>query len=329
MSLSALAAYGSSSEDDEIPSSNQKLITKTKVKIMAPKLVSNNSDDEEPPVKKANIPVKPSNGSSSGLFAKLPAVSRTFATKNSSKQGFIPHVLTKKPIKKDLKLKANNKTISSETSASKDDLTDDEDKVVPFFSLIKKDVEEESKKKFGDESNFNQTHSQTSDSSSKVADTAPLYTVPLHPPKINDVPVHYRTNHDYNLINQPEIYQSFSANTSNVQNAEKKIHESSSDWIDPKKITGFPERKKVKDKIEFIDFNANDALEGYQEILLKSLSEEKDRVPDSKKKFTARQKQNGQLSYLIHQAQANEIKLRNAWAEGKQKRDAARRRYGF
>jgi len=330
MSLSALAAYGSSSSEDEAEKNcsnvlRSQIVKKgNKVKILAPKKIKYESSDDEdygaPPVKKSNFSkVSSEKSSTSGLFSKLPAPNSSFGgIKSSSSSLMMPYVLTKKkPVNAKPKIQKPREPVQKKVL---DKESDDEDEV-PFFSfhekseidnLVPNNIESQ-----------NQQHTYNSLINDNVSQPKSDHSA-------------YSNSYSQNSYNVPysQYGNSEDNQSSSLYNLPAPVHEPKTEdsWLNSKEYKKFL-GKNSKEQINFIDVNADDALEGNKQMLLANLTKEASMQRQSHSKKvggpTQRQKSKHQLSYLIHQAKANEIQLQEQWAAGKAKRDAAKMRYGF
>nr|CAB3265131.1 proline-rich protein PRCC-like [Phallusia mammillata] len=289
MSL-GLSMYNSSSESEEDEPPVVKPIKKQTVKILVPERKYDSSDEDEPAEKRA----KTSTGTKSarsGLFSKLPPPKNSIGQGKQPNRPLIPHVFSKP--KKDNPIAKPVKEVESDNS----DVSDNE---TNFFSYVEKvEVPEES-------------------ASEPVKDPAvfnPTVQNILEPPPPPPPPP----------PPEPEVAQETQVTNS--------FPSSSGQWKNDEQFLRIQGKMNRKEKIEFIDINADAALEGNKELLLKSISEEKNLNRQSHKKSkdgpSAIGKRKHQMSYLIHQARARELELKNAWAAGREARKAARMRYGF
>jgi len=354
MSLLGLSAYASSDEDDsdgipEVPIRNSVSVLtkkKEKVKIMAPSLQTPREDDDqdEPPRKKKQV------SASTSLFSKLPAPKNMVGRGKEANRALIPHVFRRKP---EEKKPPSNKTLNSKSTTkstttnktnntSKTVVADDEDEgdepVTNFFSFVDKTEDAKLLADTVSTPEASQMHNAT-DSNISSNESTPSYfnshqydhsahTTASSPYVTGQSTVSY--NYSYNAHQSTHTTTAPSPQSSATQ-------QTSDSWIDPQELMRLSGRrgKKDREQIQFIDVNADSALEGNKELLLKQISEEKNmnRTSHSKKKNkdmpSSQQKRKHQLSYLIHQAKAREVELKQSWAEGKTKRDVVKTRYGF
>lgn len=262
----------------------------------APGLKDDDSDDDnyQPPAKK---------DSSVGLFSKLPA------PRYSQEPKKIPESKMTKPRQNALARKREllQKFMKKKTDAKEDEVED-----------VESDNEE----------NTNSNYFSLGSDEKNILPSPNIITpiVPVvnseftynyngnmaHMPTSTYVP----TNTEYSAPPQPNVPQP-SSNAPALQN--KELH----------RIQG---KKFRNEKVDFIEINADDALVGNQEILLKAISEEKDNPRMSHKKGegpTAMQKKKHQLTYLVHQAKEREIELKNMWSQNKHSKRQSAAKYGF
>ena len=303
--LLGMSAYNSSSSDEE-----EKPVKKERKKISIPK--PNNyasSDEDEPSAKRANLDAD-GKKTTSGLFSKLPPPRNTVGSGKQANRPLIPYVFTKKTdssTKPAAKLK-NKGAVENDADSS------DNDDSVSFFSFVDKETEKsDASKSIPEPVVTSKLPSVPAVDSSFIEESKP-------PPSQLSAP----TSHQDSPSQPVNSYQ---------QPPNPPLSESSSWHLDERfqRIQGKGNRRE---KIEFIDVNADSALEGNKELLLQQISEEKNlnRTSHSKKNSnqpSSQSKKKHQMSYLIHQAKEREIELKNAWAAGHAARQAARNRYGF
>ncbi|CAK1544386.1 unnamed protein product [Leptosia nina] len=91
--------------------------------------------------------------------------------------------------------------------------------------------------------------------------------------------------------------------------------------------------KRKREEIQIVDINQQDVLKGAREMLLKGLMDDTTkRQSHSKKKGnepTSQQKRKHQITYLAHQAKANEAELQNQWANNRMTKRQTQSKYGF
>ncbi|XP_026694114.2 uncharacterized protein LOC108950243 [Ciona intestinalis] len=297
MSL-GLSMYDSSSDEDETTEMGgvKCVVSSQKRKILAPKR-GVDSDEDEPSIKMKKDDAAPK----VGLFAKLPAPRNTIGSGKQTERPLIPHVFRRKEeVKK--KAPVEVKTIKKKRIEEESE-SETEEESVSFFSFVDKKEKEEKT-----------TSGVDVPSTTKVlpsVDSNPeLPDIPAEAPAVPVEIQQVETHEEHTSTAIPE----------NFQKDESFL-----------RIQG---KKFRNEKIEFVDYNADSVLAGNKELLLKSISEEKNlnRQSHSKKNSnqpSATQKRKSQLTYLIHQAQEREIELKNAWASGRASRQATRNKYGF
>ncbi|XP_013149359.1 PREDICTED: proline-rich protein PRCC isoform X2 [Papilio polytes] len=91
--------------------------------------------------------------------------------------------------------------------------------------------------------------------------------------------------------------------------------------------------KRKREEIQIVDVNQQEVLAEARQLLLKGLMEDTSkRVSASKKKGnepTNMQKRKHQITYLAHQAKANEVELQNKWANNRMSKRQTQSKYGF
>ena len=307
--LVGLSAYNSSSSDEE----SEKPVKNQKKKITLPKANYHSSDeDDEPSVKIPKRTDKP------GLFAKLPPPRKTIGGGKQTNRPLIPYVFTKKP---DTAKVATLKQKQKPAIEDDVDSSDNEDGV-GFFSFVDKNDEITDEKSPADESAVTVAVNPVfTPETSSCSHANSVYSQP------QTSQIQPESNHYYTPNFMPPLPNDEQAQANAAVSATRSLEKDERF----KRIQGKGNRRE---KIEFIDINADTALEGNQQLLLQQLSEEKNikRQSYSKKNKDAPSQQSRkkhQMSYLIHQAKEREIELKNAWAAGHAARQAARNRYGF
>ena len=307
--LLGLSAYNSSSSDDE-----QEKPVKGKKKISIPK-PTYSSDEDEPMKKKPNFGDQQT---PSGLFSKLPAPQNIVGSGKQANRALIPHVFSKKPDLTKTKIKGKPKAKSA--IENEPDSSDDEGDV-SFFTFEDKPSEVE-----------NALHPATTNdviASPHVNAVTPSQSVShtSYNPYLDPEPSHESEKGSTPTHKKSKLVQG-SNNESGVGTSMQPL------WDQDERFKRIQGKRNFKEKIEFIEVNADSALEGNKELLLQQISEEKNinRTSHSKKNSnapSAQSKRKHQLTYLIHQAKEREVELKNAWAAGRAAREAARNRYGF
>ncbi|KAJ0182799.1 hypothetical protein K1T71_002168 [Dendrolimus kikuchii] len=91
--------------------------------------------------------------------------------------------------------------------------------------------------------------------------------------------------------------------------------------------------KRKREDIQIVDVNQQEVLADAREWLLKGLMDDTTkRVSSSKRKGnepTTQQKRKHQITYLAHQAKANEAELQNQWASNRMSKRQTQSKYGF
>ncbi|XP_076800186.1 proline-rich protein PRCC-like [Clavelina lepadiformis] len=346
MSLLGLSAYDSSGSDEETesPASSKTASTKkTKVKIIVPLATAHSSDEEdEPPAKKPSV--------GSGLFSKLPAPRNTVGGGKQVNRTLIPHVFSKKSDVSQGQcsvVKSESRKHTPTKGKAEIDSSDEDSDQVNFFSFVDKNdsqhLSDESTSHLNSENSSipaatiqNATFQpQTYNQLNIVANSAAYTSVVPSQIYLGTKSSNTAQPHQYYQTNvPPPPYES--ATHQNPSSISASVQEPGVDnsWQDDERFKRLQGKKGRKEKVEFIEINADSALDGNKELLLKQISEEKNlnRTSHSKRNkdmpsSTSRRKH--QMSYLIHQAREREVELKNAWASGHAARMAARNRYGF
>ncbi|XP_049876137.1 proline-rich protein PRCC [Pectinophora gossypiella] len=315
-------------EDDEFLHKKETAanIVKPKAKITVPSL-SDFKDVEDRPLPKP----KPTNGKKSGLLSMLPQPRNAAITKSTS---LIPNVLTKKPlvptsVKKKTPILSPVKKARTETKGLvdhySDDSDNDEEETTDFFS-IHKPIEV------------------------PLVDTPLDIDLPVQIPKTDtvekkprniqsyfkqDVPQHVELEPDYTaLTNGPESYSNAASSSHNNGYAEP-IGSSSDVVLDEEAIRQLcgARGKRKREDIQIVDVNQQEVLADAREWLMKGLMDDTSkRVSSSKKRGdepTTQQRRKHQITYLAHQAKANEVELQNQWANNRMSKRQTQSKYGF
>ena len=95
--------------------------------------------------------------------------------------------------------------------------------------------------------------------------------------------------------------------------------------------------RRKKENIEIVDVNAEDQLEDVSIQITKGLSEEQEQTTgfgpgqqgDKGDPTQRRAKSKHQLNWLVTQAKAREVQLKNQWADNRMNRKAIQMKYGF
>ena len=312
--LLGLSAYNSSSSDEE----TVKPVQKEKKKISIPKASYHSSDEDEPSAKKPNLGDNPKK---SGLFSKLPAPRNTIGGGKQANRPLIPHVFSRKSEAAKITKTTVQKT---KTTLENDPDSSDNEDGVDFFSFVEKKEEIPTSEVSSTDPVVSVT--ATDDTELPAALSTYSQTIKHSEPQVSHE-IHTHTN-QYN----GENFQT--PQSSSVEQLPSSNHVPEDSWQHDERFKRLQGKGNRREKIEFIDINADSALEGNKQLLLQQLSEEKNinRQSHSKKNKDAPSQQSRrkhQMSYLIHQAKEREVELKNAWAAGHAARQAARNRYGF
>ncbi|XP_047984524.1 proline-rich protein PRCC isoform X2 [Leguminivora glycinivorella] len=291
-------------------------IVKPKAKITVPSLSDfRDVEDTAPAVKPKKV-----NGKKSGLLSILPQPRNAVL---STTKSLIPHILTQKPkpnptVKKKVPLppiKKDKPTLAIDYSDDSDDEVQND-----FFSINKPvelpedmplDIDEKviSKKEEG---------------------------IPA-PKQPRDIQSYFKQDTAETV--QPEYSESSSYDyqheaSSGYENG-YAAQGSSNDALDEEaimKLCGARGKRKRED-IQIVDVNQSEVLADAREWLAKGLTDDTSkRVSSSKRKGnepTSQQKRKHQITYLAHQAKANEVELQNQWANNRQSKRQTQSKYGF
>ncbi|CAH0724510.1 unnamed protein product, partial [Brenthis ino] len=91
--------------------------------------------------------------------------------------------------------------------------------------------------------------------------------------------------------------------------------------------------KRKREEIQIVDVNQQEVLNDAREWLLKGLMDDTTKRQSASKKKgnepTTQQKRKHQITYLAHQAKANEAELQNQWANNRMTKRQTQSKYGF
>ncbi|TRY74354.1 hypothetical protein DNTS_032048 [Danionella cerebrum] len=92
-------------------------------------------------------------------------------------------------------------------------------------------------------------------------------------------------------------------------------------------------QNRGREEIKFLEIKGDDQLSGNKQWLTKNMTAETEQQRSFSKKRdhqpTGQQRRKHQITYLIHQAKARELELKNSWAENKLSRRQTQAKYGF
>ncbi|GBP44589.1 Proline-rich protein PRCC [Eumeta japonica] len=314
-------------EDDDEFLKKKESFVKPKAKIMVPSL-NDFKDVAE------TAPSKPKLGSTkkSGLLSILPQPKNTVTSSVLSNK-FIPNVLTQKSNSVSVKEKISFKSLKddSKTNVNKTavDYSDDEEDDIQndFFSINKSNEVTENQIMIENEKN----------------DTNNVNITNLEAPGVQKMPhnidaflkpVNMASNHSETQPNSSIIDLQDNAYSKNyeIENSDNNTESMTLDEEAILKLVGARGRRKKED-IEIVDVNQQEVLQNAREMFMKGLLEDTTkRVSSSKRKGnepTSQQKRKHQITYLAHQAKANEIELQNQWANNRMTRRQTQSKYGF
>lgn len=265
---------------------------------------------KEPPRKK----LSPS-GSGSGLFAVLPEPKHTSA--KEAGRSLVPHVLTKKPTRKQKDLRKVTKKPPIPVVAT-DSISDNEEEASAetsdFFSLS--EVSDAKYTSVGRELASICVPAAVAPSLEPIRQESRVPCTQPEEPSISVGQHHqYHAEGGHGTIEEPS--QPAAVTTAGIDEAT---------------ILRLAGKRGRTDAISFIDVNADDALLTRQEWMTKALSEEKPQHGFSRKREglpTQKQKQKHQITYLAHQAKERELDLKNTWAQNKMTKMQSQAKYGF
>ncbi|CAG9581018.1 unnamed protein product [Danaus chrysippus] len=118
-----------------------------------------------------------------------------------------------------------------------------------------------------------------------------------------------------------EPTKSIESNTNEILNEEAIL-----------KLTGARGKRK-REEIQIVDINQQEILDEARAMLMEGLMKDTSKIQSSSRKTgngpTSQQKRKHQITYLAHQAKANEQELQNQWAHNRMSRRQTQSKYGF
>ncbi|XP_028031576.1 proline-rich protein PRCC [Bombyx mandarina] len=312
-------------EDDEFLHKKEKHIVKPKAKISVPSLQDFKDMEDSLPNNKNKIH---SGGKKSGLLSILPQPKNGVTLTNKS---FIPNILVKNPtttsIKKKQQTQSSPKKVKKETQSIINDYSDESDSEElgnDFFSINKPVLI---------------APEVLSVDSELVQNTNTSKGLSSFDSHINNNMNGYETGEtDLNVVASTETPVDNSHDLEipvENHNDFQQPSNSNEDILDDEailKLVGARGKRK-REEIQIVDVNQKEVLGDSREWLLKSLMDDTTRRVSSSKKRgnepTNQQKRKHQITYLAHQAKANEAELQNQWANNRMSRRQTQSKYGF
>lgn len=319
-------------EDDEFLHKKESLtnVVKPKAKITVPSLSDFKDVDGSLQTAKPKI----MNEKKSGLLSILPQPKNASLSVKSTTKTLIPHVLTQNKTsnaKKKDALSTPIKKAKTETKPVADysDNSDSDGEVQNDFFSINKPVELPTVEDIPldiDTVRNNVTNISAPSSQRPMANNQSYF-------KQNVTDNHVELETDYSEGNtSTEQYTSNETSSTSSGATENANGEVVLDDEAILKLCGARGKRKRED-IQIVDVNQQDVLADAHEWLLKGLVDDTSkRMSASKKKGnepTTQQKRKHQITYLAHQAKANEIELQNQWANNRMSKRQTQSKYGF
>lgn len=324
-------------------------VTKTGVQIKAPEIPvsdSDDSDNEVAPSKKAKLGPNDTNQPRSGLFAKLPAPVNAPRSGRKPKSE-APLYKFKRDDNQNDRAKPDNKSNSKKNNPGTSDVT--KSSAVPSISEIRKRSAAAAAKILSNTS-VSKEHNSKTESDDEDQDTGFFsYVETLETPadkqtadaRLGLPKVELRKGPINFMELAPEVeYESpqeaihpisswssgipYETSTSVAESSwNMNVTQNSQEMI---RLQG---KRNRSEEINFIDFHEEDALKGGKEMLLKTLSEEKGMDRTRVDVPGGMMKKKHQLPYLIQQAKAREVALKNSWAQNRQTKQQTQSKYGW
>lgn len=299
-------------EDDEFLHKKESTTdSKPKSRITIPSLSDFKDVDVTAPSSKTRV----SNGRKSGLLSILPQPRNAI----SISRPLIPNVVAQRPQtttakKKELPPPVKiTKPVSNGLVTEYSDESDNDEVENDFFSInkpvelpvedlplpVENTIEPVQKQPRSIESYFKKDH------------------VELQPDENNDYEEHYDSRQGLGVADNVTA-----PSHNDVQIDEKAIL----------KLCGSRGKRK-REEIQIVDINQQEVLSEAREMLLKGLMDDTSKRQSASKKRghepTNQQKRKHQITYLAHQAKANEAELQNQWANNRMTKRQTQSKYGF
>jgi len=263
-----------------------------KVKIIIPSLNEfYDEDDDYQPKRKM---IKPSNNGC-GLFSVLPVPSNKRTVKASTTISMVPRATMRKM--SDVKVESNPSELDIKCFEPKPTEVEEEEEVgeddgVDFLGLNK---------------------------INEMPDVAPIAGFDI--PEVNTNTTIIEVDKVYGPMYCPE-----SSESDIYEENETKL------ILDSNALKQLGDRDKTSIKqVDVINVNMSEVLGESQQWLQKNLTEEyaESKNVGSDINITGQSKRKHQITYLAQQAKANELKLKNMWAENRMTRKQTQAKYGF
>ncbi|XP_041975134.1 proline-rich protein PRCC [Aricia agestis] len=253
---------------------------------------------------------KTTNGKKSGLLSMLPQPKNGFSSSSTS---LIPNSVKQKPqtsAKKKVPLPSPKVAAKPSTLIEYSDESDDE--VQNDFFSINKPVEA-----LPDDIPLDVEDKRNSQ---KDSNTAP-----------RGIESYFKKEEIMNEIPE-ENYIPFSSEQMETNNVAESSNEVALTEEAILKLCGSRGKRK-HEEIQIIDINQQEVLNDAREMLLKGLMDDTSTRQSASKKRgnepTSQQRRKHQITYLAHQAKANEAELQNQWANNRMTKRKTQSKYGF
>lgn len=286
------------------PSNNPK--AKEAIKITIPSLSEFTEEDEDEPKR---APKKFKTSSTSALFSVLPPPKNNSV--KEAKRTLIPDSVFKK--KAQTQVKPNPSVVKPLKAKVKPIVEDDDDKIDHGPSLM-----------------FSHDF-LNSNNSNDESDTAPVVVNKIETEQF-DIPDLQQTDWErgdievtqFDIIDNPTVHSVDQIPLPPPPELE----------LDDKALEVLMGKKRKREQIplEVIDISGKDIMPDSREWLLKQFQEDQPAGPPTSAKgggFSANSKRKHQITYLAYQAKAQELELKNQWAQNRMTRKQTQQKYGF
>ncbi|KPJ00306.1 Proline-rich protein PRCC [Papilio xuthus] len=288
---------------------------KPKSKITVPSLSDFKDVTDTVPIAKPRAV----DGKKSGLLSILPQPKNGIVSIKSTKS-LIPNVLRQNAgsssIKKKAPLPTPMKKSKSETILKDSDDSDNDEVQNDFFSINKPVVIEDIPLQDEDTEKLSEVRSTKEPRSIESYFKKDVDHVDVEP-----------CLSSYNQMETESVASLDTASSSQLEDNNMVLDEEAI-----LKLVGARGKRK-REEIQIVDFNQQEVLAEARQLLLKGLMDDTSkRVSASKKKGnepTNMQKRKHQITYLAHQAKANEVELQNKWANNRMSKRQTQSKYGF
>lgn len=322
-------------------------VTKTSIQIKAPEMPvsdSDDSDNEVAPSKRAKLGPNAADMPRSGLFAKLPAPINAPRTGRKPKSE-APLYQFKREDKQNVQVKSDKKSTPEKDNSAVKDVANTS--TVPSIAEIRKRSAAAAAKILSNtnvlKEHSSKTESDDEDDNASFFSYVEVVKTPANT-KTPDRTHGKQMKEPGNLMElAPEVeyaspdetetdhaISTWSSGEPNETSLSVPEHNWTMDAVENSQdMLRLQGKRNRNEEINFIDFHEEDALRGGKEMLLKTISEEKGLDRTRVDVPGGMMKKKHQLPFLIQQAKAREVELKNSWAQNRQTKQQTQSKYGW